>query len=133
MSLETTHLHEAPLVTAPDGSDVRVLPQLGRGSMIHVELAAGRTSIAVAHRTVEELWYFLSGSGEMWRLLGEDEVVVTVGPGVSVSIPVGACFQFRSLGSEPLRAICVTMPPWPGMDEAYEVEGPWQATRSGTE
>jgi mannose-6-phosphate isomerase-like protein (cupin superfamily) len=83
----------------------------------------------VAHRTVEELWYFLGGSGEMWRRLDGEEAVVALEAGVSVSIPVGAGFQFRSLGPAPLQAICVTMPPWPGMDEAYEVEGPWEATR----
>ncbi|MGE0059255.1 MAG: cupin domain-containing protein [Dehalococcoidia bacterium] len=130
MSFETTRLLDAPLVTAPDGSDVRVLPQLERGSMILVELAAGRTSIAVAHRTVEELWYFLSGRGEMWRRRGKDEAVAVVEAGVSVSIPVGTSFQFSSLGPEPLQAICVTMPPWPGMDEAYQVDGPWEATRA---
>lgn len=130
MSFETTRLLDAPLVTAPDGSDVRVLPQLERGSMILVELAAGRTSIAVAHRTVEELWYFTGGRGEMWRRRGDDEAIVLVEAGVSVSIPVGTSFQFRSLGTEPLQAICVTMPPWPGMDEAYQVAGPWEATRA---
>ncbi len=130
MTFDTTRLTNATLLTAPDGSDVRVLPQLDRGSMIHVELAAGRTSIAVAHRTVEELWYFLGGRGEMWRRRGDDDAVVEVEAGVSVSIPAGTSFQFRCLGPDPLRAVCVTMPPWPGMDEAYEVEGPWQATRA---
>ena len=64
----------------------------------------------------------------MWRRQGDDEAVVVVEAGVSISIAVGTGFQFRSLGPEPLRAICVTMPPWPGADEAYEVGGPWEAT-----
>ena len=38
-----------PDAVAPDGSDVRVLLRLGRGSMAHFELAAGRVSRAVAH------------------------------------------------------------------------------------
>jgi mannose-6-phosphate isomerase-like protein (cupin superfamily) len=128
MSFETRRIEDAPLVIAPDGSDVRVLPQLERGSMIYVELAAGRTSVAIAHRSVEELWYVISGRGEMWRHKDDDEAVVTLEAGVSITIPVGTSFQFRSLGPGPLRAICVTMPPWPGMDEAYEVDGPWEAT-----
>jgi mannose-6-phosphate isomerase-like protein (cupin superfamily) len=45
---------------------------------------------------------------------------------VSITIPTGAKFQFRNDGDEPLEAIGVTMPPWPGADEAIEVEGVWQ-------
>lgn len=52
---------------APDGSDVRVLLGLPSGGMAHFELAAGQTSTAVTHRTVEEIWFVVSGRGEMWR------------------------------------------------------------------
>ena len=31
------------------------------------------------------------------------------------------------LGSGPLAAVGVTMPPWPGDDEAYKVPGAWPA------
>jgi mannose-6-phosphate isomerase-like protein (cupin superfamily) len=58
-----------PLVSdtiAPDGTDVRILLALTGGSMAHFALGAGGVSIAVAHRSVEEIWYFLSGRGEMW-------------------------------------------------------------------
>jgi mannose-6-phosphate isomerase-like protein (cupin superfamily) len=116
----------APDVVAPDGSNVRVLLARPSGSLAHFELAPGLVSIAVAHRTVDELWYFLAGRGEMWRREGEDEDVVAVAEGVSISIPCGTAFQFRSDGTEPLTAIAITMPPWPGEDEAYSVEGLWQ-------
>ncbi|NML16883.1 hypothetical protein [Azohydromonas caseinilytica] len=36
----------SPTVTAPDGSDVRVLPGLSGGGMAHFHLAAGRVSKA---------------------------------------------------------------------------------------
>ena len=123
---ETKRLPERADVVAPDGSDVRVLLALRGGSMAHFELATGKTSIAVAHRTVEELWFFLGGRGEMWRKLAEREAVVPVETGVCISIPVGTHFQFRSLGTEPLAAVAVTLPPWPGEGEAYEVEGKWR-------
>jgi mannose-6-phosphate isomerase-like protein (cupin superfamily) len=35
------------------------------GSMAHFELAAGKTSRSVTHRTVDEIWYFLEGLGVM--------------------------------------------------------------------
>ncbi len=113
---------------APDGSDVRILLNLDRGSLAHFELGAGHTSIAVAHRSVEEIWFFLNGRGEMWLKLKDHEEVVTVEANVCVTIPPGTHFQFRSFGPEPLAAIGVTMPPWPGEDEAYEVRGKWAPT-----
>jgi mannose-6-phosphate isomerase-like protein (cupin superfamily) len=125
---ETVLLGSRRDAVAPDGSDVRLLPGLAGGGMAHFELAAGRTSSAVAHRTVEEIWFFVGGLGEMWRRQGDREETVTVAPGVAVSIPVGTRFQFRALGTAPLAAVAVTMPPWPGPDEAYPVDGPWEAS-----
>jgi mannose-6-phosphate isomerase-like protein (cupin superfamily) len=83
---------------------------------------------AVAHRTVEEVWFFVGGRGRIWRRLGDDETTVDVFRGVSIAIPTGAAFQFRADGDEPLEIVGVTMPPWPGEAEAYPVEGIWPAT-----
>jgi mannose-6-phosphate isomerase-like protein (cupin superfamily) len=123
--METKRLAEKIDAVAPDGSAVRLLLAVGGGGMAHFELGAGETSVAVEHRTVEEIWYFLRGSGEMWRRRGDLEEVVSVGPDVCVTIPVGTRFQFRAFAPEPLCAIGVTMPPWPGAGEATIVEGPW--------
>jgi mannose-6-phosphate isomerase-like protein (cupin superfamily) len=115
-------------VIAPDGCEVRILAQTSGGSMAHFTLGPQQVSRAVAHRTVEELWYFLSGQGRMWRRLAEWEEIVQVAPGTSLSIPLGTHFQLRNDGAAPLAAVAVTMPPWPGADEAYFVEGRWPAT-----
>lgn len=116
----------APDVVAPDGSDVRILLRLGGGSMAHFELAAGQVSRAVAHHAVDELWYILDGHGQMWRRQGERQETVPLRPGTCLSIPAGTHFQFRADGG-PLAAVGVTMPPWPGDTEAYEVPGTWPA------
>jgi mannose-6-phosphate isomerase-like protein (cupin superfamily) len=113
---------------APDGSDVRLLLSLKAGGMAHFALGPGETSTAVIHRTVEEIWFFLSGRGEMWRQQGDRSGTVDVHAGVCLTIPLGTCFQFRSFGDEPLAAIGVTMPQWPGDGEAVAVAGPWQAS-----
>ena len=126
--METKHLPADRDAVAPDGSDVRILLSVGGGSMAHFELAPGAVSHAVVHRTVDELWYFLSGRGEMWRKLGDDETTVAVAPDVCIAIHVGTQFQFRCHGDEPLAAVGVTMPPWPGDGEALPAEGPWQPT-----
>jgi mannose-6-phosphate isomerase-like protein (cupin superfamily) len=114
-----------PDVIAPDGSDVRILLRLGRGSMAHFEVDAGRVSRPVAHHVVDELWYILHGQGQMWRRQAQREETVPLRSGTCVSIPVGTHFQFRADDSGPLAAVGVTMPPWPGSDEAYEVPGAW--------
>ena len=132
MTFDTRQISNAPDVMAPDGSEVRILCRMDRGSMAHFTLPPGAVSIAVAHHTIEEVWYFISGRGRMWRRLeGAEEIVeetVEVGPGLSLTIPIEAHFQFRCDGDEPLAAVGVAMPPWPGPDEAYPVEGPWPAT-----
>ncbi len=110
---------------APDGSEIRLLAQTSRGSMVHCTLHPGQVSVAVAHRTVDEIWHFLEGTGQVWRRRGDRERVVEVAPGGSLSIPVGTQFQFRTTGGESLRFVIVTMPPWPGEDEAYRVPGHW--------
>ncbi len=126
----TKTLPAAHDVIAPDGSEVRILLSLQGGSMAHFRLAAGQVSRAVRHRTVEEIWYILSGTGEMWRSAGGDEDVASLAAGTCVTIPVGTEFQFRCIGNEPLAAVAITMPPWPNDEEAEAAEGKWQPTVS---
>lgn len=122
---ETKLISKYPNVNAPDGSDVRILLQLEGGSMAHFELAPGKTSRAVAHRTIEEIWYFIQGEGEMWRKQGDKQEITSVKAGICVTIPVGTHFQFHATGKLPLAAIAITMPPWPGDGEVYYVSGAW--------
>jgi mannose-6-phosphate isomerase-like protein (cupin superfamily) len=122
----TMRLPSQATAVAPDGSDVRVLLGLPGGSMAHFELGAGRVSLAVAHRTVDEVWYVLAGAGQMWRKQGEREEVVALEPGVCVTIPVGTHFQFRASAGQSVAAVAITMPPWPGESEAVVVQGHWE-------
>jgi len=124
----TMRLPAGPTVIAPDGSDVRVLLGLSAGGMAHFELAAGKVARAVTHQTVEEVWFVVSGSGEMWRKQGEQEETVTLEPGVCLTIPLGTHFQFRASASQSVAAIGITMPPWPGEGEAVFVAGRWLPT-----
>jgi mannose-6-phosphate isomerase-like protein (cupin superfamily) len=128
MSFTTRRLGALPDAIAPDGSEVRVLCSTSRGSLAHFTLPPHAISKAMAHRSVEEVWYFVSGRGQMWRRWHDREEIVDVEPGVAISIPVGAHFQFRSLSPEPLTAVGTTMPPWLGEDEAVAVDGVWDPT-----
>ena len=49
-------------------------------------------------------------------------------PGTSLTIPLGTAFQFRAEAGAPLAFVAITMPPWPGMDEALPAPGPWAPT-----
>jgi mannose-6-phosphate isomerase-like protein (cupin superfamily) len=124
-SWNTQATADAPVVTAPDGSTVSILCAMERGSMISFTLAPGAVSKAVAHKTVEEIWYVTAGRGRLWRKSDAAEEVVPLNPGLSLTIPAGAQFQFRNDGDEALQIVAVTMPPWPGEGEAISAEGTW--------
>ena len=125
---ETKTLGPAVDAIAPDGTAVRLLLSLAGGSMAHFELPAGAVSHAVTHRTVEEIWFVLSGRGSIWRRQDDLERTDTLAPGTSLTIPVGTAFQFRAEAGSPLTFVAITMPPWPGMDEALPAPGPWTPT-----
>ena len=125
---ETKTLGAAIDATAPDGTAVRLLLSLPGGSMAHFELAAGAVSHAVMHRTVEEIWFVLSGRGAIWRRQEGIERIDPLSPLTSLTIPRGTAFQFRAEAGAALAFVAITMPPWPGMDEAMPVLGPWAPT-----
>ena len=119
-------------ITAPDGSAVHLLLDHQHGatqcSVVEVVLPAGAVSRPVRHRTVEEVWYVLAGAGAVWRcppdVDPQDAPAVAVAPGDALVIPTGWAFQFRADAGADLRFLCVTMPPWPGMDEAEPAPQP---------
>jgi len=111
---------------APDGSEIRLLQQNAACSMVHCQLAPGAVSMPVQHRSVEELWVFIAGRGQVWRKQGRQEELLEVAPGTSLSIPLGTAFQFRNTGEVALEFIISTSPPWPGDDEAVPLPaGKW--------
>ena len=116
---------------APDGSEIRFLPQLRGGSMVHCRLPPGTVTKAIRHKTVEEIWYVLGGAGEIWRKCGQEETITPLRSGVALTIPLGTDFQFRAAPDtdlEPntgLEIVIVTMPPWPNDQEAEAVVDFW--------
>ena len=120
----------SPQVTAPDGSEIRLLVDSRQGavksSLVEVALGPGEVTRPARHRTVEEIWYVLEGTGKVWRCPPEagPETVspVDVAAGDALVIPAGWSFQFSAEAGSALRFLCHTTPPWPGDDEAAEVE-----------
>lgn len=129
--IDWTRTAPGDVVTAPDGSQVCPLVAGGHASLAHGRLPAGAVSLAIRHRTVEELWHVLSGGGALWRRLGAEEDVVQLTAGVSVRIPAGTVFQFRADAAAPLVFLMATTPAWPGDGEAVPESGPWTPAPDG--
>jgi len=117
-----------PDAIAPDGSEIRLLPALqnGAASVVHCTLPTNQASLTISHKTVEEIWFFTRGTGEIWRNLNGQESLTAVTVGDSLNIPLGTKFQFRNTGPDELECIIVTSPPWPGEDEAQRESDYWQ-------
>jgi len=114
---------------APDGSEIRLLHTMMGGGLVHCTLPVGGISKPVYHLTTEEIWYFLDGRGQVWRRQSNLEEVVDVYQGVSLTIPRGTHFQFRTVGESPLQFIIAGTPPWPGADEAVFLDnGKWDCS-----
>src|SRR5438874_13349187 len=95
-AFDTKRVAGAADVIATDGSEVRVLCATARGSMARFTLLPGMVSRAVAHRTIEEIWYVTRGRGRMWRQRDGREEITDIAAGISVTIPLGTHFQFRN-------------------------------------
>jgi len=126
-TFQTVKLPSKADYLAPDGSEIRLLPNVLGGGLAHCTLPSTRTSLAVRHKTVEEIWYFMEGAGEVWRQMGSEESTARVQGGDCLTIPLGCHFQFRNTGDGPLCFIIATMPRWPGASEAVRVADHWNS------
>lgn len=126
--MQTRPLPQAPDARSPAGAEIRYLVDGPTGNMIHSTVPSGQVNRATVHATVSEFWYVLSGHGEIWREDHTGQAFTALDSGTSIDIPVGTAFQYRCTGPEPLRFICIAMPPWPGEEEATIIDGPWPPT-----
>ena len=87
-------------------------------SAAFVAVDPGAVSPLHWHALTEELYMIVSGWGVM-HLDGED---FPVGPGDSISIPLGVVHAIGASGTEPLTMWVATSPPYTD-DDDFEVEG----------
>jgi mannose-6-phosphate isomerase-like protein (cupin superfamily) len=109
-----------PDYPAPDGSLIYLMGEEPAGGFAFCDLPAGTESTPVHHKQVRELWYVMEGAGQVSRRVPNhsDPVVNDLRPGVCVDIDVGVGFAFRNDTDGTLRLLLLTMPRWPGADEA---------------
>ena len=126
--MKETLLPASPGAKSPAGADIRFVMDGRTGNMIHSTVPAGQVNRATVHATVDEFWHVLDGEGQIWRADQTEERVTALSPGVSIDIPCGTRFQYRAGSGRPLVFLCISMPPWPGDQEATHVTGPWKPT-----
>jgi len=119
-----------PDAVAPDGAEMRVLLDRPQGatrlSLAEALVGPGARTACVSHRTIEELWFILKGTGRFHRLSpdGAEEQAADVAPGDALLIPTGYRFWVENTGPGDLVFLCCGTPPWPGADEAVVWETP---------
>lgn len=94
-----------------DGSIIRELMAYRNSCVRHQSLAEaivgpGIRTAAHYHPRTEEIYYILSGTGNM-HLAGEAR---TVGPGDAIAIPPGAVHWIENQGTEDLVFLCACAP-----------------------
>lgn len=113
---KTRHEDIAPFVTL-DGSTVRELmhPAVHGNraqSLAEAVVRPGARTRRHRHRRTEELYHFLAGEGRME--LGDQRF--DVGPGDTVHIPPGTPHALHNTGTEALRLLCCSAPPYSDED-----------------
>lgn len=111
---------------APDRSEIRILLDVSGAGVAHCRLPPGAISSPVRHKSVNEIWYILSGQGQIWQSRNGVNDFADLSAGVCLTIAVGNSFQFRNTGADNLDILITTVPNWPGPDEAVPVSGYWQ-------
>ena len=80
MNFKTGRFSET-FILAPDGSEIRLLQQLGGGGLSECTLRVNQVSQAVRHRTVEEIWFVTQGQGQVWLEEDSMQTVVSISKG----------------------------------------------------
>jgi mannose-6-phosphate isomerase-like protein (cupin superfamily) len=124
--MQTRSFPSTPDGRSPAGAEVRHLIEGETGGMIHCTVPPGQVNRATVHATVSEFLACALGRGADRRRDGTGEETTVLETGVSIDIPVGTAFQYRCTGGEALQFLCISMPRWPGAQEATIIEGPWK-------
>lgn len=110
---------QSPFITA-DGSQIRSIldctnAPVQNQSLAEATLPEGGETERHYHKVSEELYFILSGSGEMEI----DGAVETVKPGDAILIPPGAWHQIKAQGDSELKLLCCCAPPYSHEDTYF--------------
>ena len=109
--MDIRNIDRVPAFATKDGSEIRELlahrnSSIRNQSLAEARVAPGQTTAPHYHPRTEEIYYILSGEGQM--RIGDE--VRRVGPGDAIAIPPGETHQITNTGSETLRFLCCCAP-----------------------
>jgi mannose-6-phosphate isomerase-like protein (cupin superfamily) len=109
--MDVQNLKRVPAFVTKDGSEIRELlahrnSSIRNQSLAEARVAAGRSTAPHYHPRTEEIYYILSGVGEL-TIGGERR---SVEPGDAIAIPPGQVHTIRNPGPEPLVFLCCCAP-----------------------
>ena len=106
-------LSREPDSVSPDGgAEIRHILQSPRGDLTHAVCAAGTTSATHHLPELDEAYYVLAGTGEIWRTTEQREAVTALKPGRWVGMPAGTRFQYRANQGCHVVFLVTVMPSW---------------------
>jgi mannose-6-phosphate isomerase-like protein (cupin superfamily) len=114
--MDVINLRDAEPFITKDGSEIRELLAhrnscIRKQSLAEARLPPGASTTRHYHPKTEEIYYILTGGGQM--MIGND--MRQVGPGDAIAIPPGEVHQIVNNGDVPLVFLCCCAP-------AYEHE-----------
>jgi mannose-6-phosphate isomerase-like protein (cupin superfamily) len=114
--MDVMHLDKAEPFVTKDGSTIRELHHTAAQSLAEATLEPDQATERHYHRSTEEIYFVLKGSGRM-EVDGDTR---TVRPGDAVLIPPGAWHTLDNNGSSELRILCCCSPPYSHDDTFFE-------------
>ncbi len=109
--MEIRNIHQVPVFTTKDGSEIRELlahrnSSIRNQSLAEARLAPGLATTPHFHPRTEEIYYILSGEAEM-TLDGKQHTVRT---GDAIAIPPGCLHTIHNTGKQTLVFLCCCAP-----------------------
>ena len=114
--MDVTNLEKAEPFVTKDGSTIRELHHTSEQSLAEATLEPDQATERHYHRSTEEIYFVLKGSGRM-EVDGDTR---TVRRGDAVLIPPGAWHTLENNGSSELRILCCCSPPYSHDDTFFE-------------
>jgi mannose-6-phosphate isomerase-like protein (cupin superfamily) len=124
ITVDVRNIDAVPAFTTKDGSEIRELlarrnSSIRNQSLAEARVAPGQTTTPHYHPRTEEIYYILSGEGQM--RIGDE--ARRVGPGDAIAIPPGERHQITNTGREMLKFLCCCAPGYEH-DDTVLVEAP---------
>jgi len=121
--MDVQNIDRVPAFTTKDGSEIRELlahrnSAIRNQSLAEARLQPGGATTPHYHPKCEEIYYILTGVGQM-RI---DSDTREVGPGDAIAIPPGQIHQIRNTGGVELKFLCCCAPCYEDADTVL-VEG----------